>query len=159
MQYLQRVSSELPNKSLQWYLQRQASRGALRKRCSEKMQHIYRRTPMPKCNSIKLQSKSIEITLQYRCSPVNCLHTLRAIFPENTSGVLLLYLFFLVSCKVHQKLIRPFNAWCAPKGHTYFCSWKLQVSLSIYDLWMNTTRQSVKQNDEIRVYVYHIPLI
>ena len=30
--------------------QKQPSRGALRKRCSKKLQQIYRRTPMPKCD-------------------------------------------------------------------------------------------------------------
>ena len=37
--------------------QKQPSRGVLIKRCSEKMQQIYRRTPMPKCdfNKVALQ--------------------------------------------------------------------------------------------------------
>ena len=35
-------------------LQKHPSRGALRKRCSEKMQEIYRRTPMPKCDFSKV---------------------------------------------------------------------------------------------------------
>ena len=131
-------------------LQKQPSRGALRKRCSENMQQIFRRALMPSVISIKLQSNSIEITLQYGCSPVNLLHIFRKTFPENTSGGLLLYLFSLVSYKVHQKLIWPFNGWCALKGHTYFCSWKLQVCLSICDIWMDITRQIIKQNDEIR---------
>ena len=132
-------------------LQKQPSRGALRKRCSENMQQIFRRALMPSVISIKLQSNSIEITLQYGCSPVNLLHIFRKTFPENTSGRLLLYLFCLVSCKVHQKLIWPVKVWCALKGRTYFCSWKLQVCLSIYDIWVDITRQSVKQNDEIRL--------
>ena len=36
---------------------KQVSRGVLRKRCSENMQQIYRRTPMPKCdfNKVALQ--------------------------------------------------------------------------------------------------------
>ena len=33
---------------------KQPSRGVLRKRCSEKMQQIYRRTPMPKCDFNKV---------------------------------------------------------------------------------------------------------
>ena len=32
------------------YQQKQPFRGVLRKRCSENMQQIYRRTPMPKCD-------------------------------------------------------------------------------------------------------------
>ena len=35
-------------------VQRQPSRGVLRKRCTEHMQQIYRRTPMPKCNFNKV---------------------------------------------------------------------------------------------------------
>ena len=37
--------------------QNQPSRGVLKKRCSENMQQIYRRTPMPKCdfNKVALQ--------------------------------------------------------------------------------------------------------
>ena len=36
------------------YIQKQPSRGVLRKRCSENMQQIYRRTPMPKCDFNKV---------------------------------------------------------------------------------------------------------
>ena len=35
-------------------IQKQLSRGVLRKRCSENMQQIYRRTPMPKCDFNKV---------------------------------------------------------------------------------------------------------
>ena len=35
-------------------LQKQPSRGVLRKRCSENMQQIYMRTPMPKCDFNKV---------------------------------------------------------------------------------------------------------
>ena len=34
--------------------QKQPSRGVLKKRCSENMQQIYMRTPMPKCNFSKV---------------------------------------------------------------------------------------------------------
>ena len=37
--------------------QKQPSRGVLKKRCSEDMQLIYRRTPMPKCDFNKVASK------------------------------------------------------------------------------------------------------
>ena len=55
------------------HLQKQPSRGVLRKRYSENMQQIYRKTPMP-CNFI-------EITFGRRCSPVK----FAACF-QNTSG-------------------------------------------------------------------------
>ena len=35
-------------------IQKQPHRGVLSKRCSENMQQIYRRTPMPKCNFNKV---------------------------------------------------------------------------------------------------------
>ena len=47
-------------------LQKQPSRGVLRKNCSENMQQISRRTPMPKC--------VFETTLRHGCSSVNLLH-------------------------------------------------------------------------------------
>ena len=50
--------------------------------CSENMQQIYRRTPMPKCDFNKVT--------KHGCSPVNLLHIFRTHFPKNTSGWLLL---------------------------------------------------------------------
>ena len=69
-------------------VQKQPSRGVLKQRCSENMQQIYRRTPMPKCyfNKVATVLKS----LRHVCSPVNLLHILRTPFPRNTSGQLLL---------------------------------------------------------------------
>ena len=68
----------------------QPFRDVLKKRCSENMQQIYKRTPMPKCVSTKLQSNFIEIILRHGCSPVNLLHVFRTTFPKNTSEGLLL---------------------------------------------------------------------
>ena len=51
------------------------------------MQQIYRRTPMPMCDS-----NFIEIALWHWCSPVNLLHIFRPPFSRNTSGGLLLIL-------------------------------------------------------------------
>ena len=67
--------------------QKQPSRGILRKRCSENMQKIYRRTPEPKYDFSKV---AIKIALWHGCSPVNALHISRTAFPENTYGWLLL---------------------------------------------------------------------
>ena len=66
-------------------------KGVLRKSCSENMQEIYRRTPMPKCNFNKVASNFVEITHCHGCYAVNLLHIFRTSFPENTSGGLLLY--------------------------------------------------------------------
>ena len=42
------------------HVQKELSRGVLRKTCSENMQQIYRRTPMPKCDFSKV---ALELTL------------------------------------------------------------------------------------------------
>ena len=55
-------------------VQKQSSRGVLRKRCSENMQQIYRRAPMPKCYLMKAASNFIKIAIRHGCSPVNLLH-------------------------------------------------------------------------------------
>ena len=50
-------------------IQKQPSRGVVRKRCSENMQQVYRRTPMPKCD---FNSNFVEITLGHGCSLQIC---------------------------------------------------------------------------------------
>ena len=72
------------------------------------MQHIYRRITILKCNSIKLKSKFIEITLQHECSPVNLLHVFRKSFPMATSGGLLLKTVVQVK-KIQRSLQRCFR--------------------------------------------------
>ena len=64
-------------------LQKQPTRGVSRKRCSENMQQIYRKAPMPKCDFNK-------IALRHGCFPVSLLHIFRTPFPKNISGRLLL---------------------------------------------------------------------
>ena len=66
--------------------QKQPPRRVPRKRCSESMQQIYRRTPMPKCDF----SNFIEIALRHGCSPVNLLYIFRPPCFKNISGWLLL---------------------------------------------------------------------
>ena len=77
-------------------LQKQPPRGVLKKRYSENIQQVYRRTPMPKENthaiSIKLFYNFIEIALRHGCSPVNLLHIFRTPFSRNNCGWLLPYL-------------------------------------------------------------------
>ena len=41
------------------WLQKQTLRGVLRKRCSENMQQVYRKTPMPKCNFNKVAKATL----------------------------------------------------------------------------------------------------
>ena len=76
-------------------VQRQPSRAVLRKRCSENMQQIYRKTPMPKCG--------FEIALRHGCSPVIFLHILRITVPRNTTWWLLLEV--IICCLRAVKLL------------------------------------------------------
>ena len=81
--------------------QKQPLRGVFSKRCSENMQQIYRRTPMAKCDFVKVALHKfsgehpcrsvisikllIEITLRHGCFPLNLLHIFRTPFTRNTS--------------------------------------------------------------------------
>ena len=97
-------------KQLTSEVQTQPSRGVLKKRCSENMQQIYRRIPMPKCNFNKVAKEShFEITLRHGCSPVDFLHILRTLFLKNTpEGLLLEVVLLKLDCQIfcldlHQK--------------------------------------------------------
>ena len=97
------------------------SGGVLVKRCSEKMQQIYRRAPMRKCdfNKVALQlhwntlrhSNFDELTLPHGCSLVNLLHIFRTPFTKNTSGGVLLFYWVLNTPlrTVHFNLFSPLN--------------------------------------------------
>ena len=91
-------------------LQKQSSIGVLRKRCSENMKPIYRRTPMPKCDFSKVASNFIEITLLHGCSPVNLLHIFITPFPKNTSGRLLLELLYWGTLFSFHSCTNPYQA-------------------------------------------------
>ena len=86
--------------------QKQPSKSVLRKSCSENMQQIYRKRPMPKCdfNKVALQS----------C--LTLLHIFRTTFPQNTFRGLLLgcgpttsdslsTLFFIIKYVLTVKMI------------------------------------------------------
>ena len=89
------------------FFQKQFSVGVLRKRCSENMQQIYKRTPMSSVISIKLQKNFIKIGLRHGCSPVNLLHIFGTPLPQNTSGVLLLVdlMSLLLTLTIHSTMI------------------------------------------------------
>ena len=65
-------------------LQKQPSRGVLKKRCSENIQQIYRRTPMPKCNFNKV---ALQSSWMFSCKFAAYF---RNTFSKNISGWLLL---------------------------------------------------------------------
>ena len=67
-----------------------ATRGVLRKMCSENMQQIYRRIAMRSVILMKLLCNFIEITLRHGCSPVYLLLIFRTPYTKKASGRLLL---------------------------------------------------------------------
>ena len=84
------------------FVQKQPPRGgALKKRCSENMQQIYRRTPILKCDINKVESNFIEITLWHGCFPVNLLHICRTPFPRKISVWLILFVHVSLFPKVY----------------------------------------------------------
>ena len=78
-------------------LQKHPSRDVLKKSCSENMQQIYKRTPMPKCDFNKVTLQLYWNRTSAWVFPVNLLHIFRTSFPKNTSGgVLLLLTHFIL---------------------------------------------------------------
>ena len=67
------------SEAVQKAIQEQPFKGVLGKRCSESMEQLYRRTPMPKYDF----NNFIEIALRHECSPVNLLHISEHLF-QNT---------------------------------------------------------------------------
>ena len=60
--------------------QKQPSRGVVKEKCTENMQQLYRRTPMPKCDFNNI------IKLWHGRSPVSLLHIFRTLFLKNTAA-------------------------------------------------------------------------
>ena len=86
-------------------LEKYPSRGVFKKRCSENMLQIYRRTSMPKCYF----NKVTEIILRHGCSPVNLQHNFRTRFPKNTSWErLLLKLQYILSDTFYLQYCRNY---------------------------------------------------
>ena len=73
-------------------LQKQPPRGVLRKRCSENIQQIYKRTSMPKCDFNKIRQLYWNRTSAWLFSSKLAAY-FRIPFPKNNSGRLLLNLF------------------------------------------------------------------
>ena len=70
-------------------VQKQPSRGVFKKRCSEDMQHIYRRTPMPKSNFNK-----VAMQLFSRTPLKGCFWNFLKLCVENWYFLLKKYLFW-----------------------------------------------------------------
>ena len=76
-------------------VQKQPPRGVPTKSCSEIMQQIYRRAPMPKCTC--------------KFSPVNLLHIFSTPFLKNTSGQLSLLFVFGIFYSLPKSLDQKYN--------------------------------------------------
>ena len=137
-------------KLLQMNEQKQPSRGVLRKSCSENMQQIYRRTPMPKCDFNKVALH----TLRHGCSPVNLLHIFRTPFSENTSGRLLLGISQVIMkiwariwysrialknsiLQIHQIHLRLYS--CLVLSHTASCIYRWYFIAIFKIFWLQSS--------------------
>ena len=60
-------------------LKKQPSIGVIRKRCSEYIHQIYRRTPMPKCDFNKAAKQWV---FEHGCLPVNLIYIFRTSFDK-----------------------------------------------------------------------------
>ena len=107
------------NISSHYYIQKQLSRTVLKKRCSENMQHIYRRTPMLECDFNKVTWNFMKITLRHGCSLVNLLHIFRTPFLKGT-----LMQISLNVC-IHIKTIPWKFCNLNPKNSRVICPWSL----------------------------------
>ena len=101
------------------FVQKQPSRGVLRKRCSENIQQICKRKPMPKCNFNRGGLKS-----HFRIGDLLYIwkHIFRTPFYRNTYGGL----WRVPSVKliaIRQQIIDFWNVvWCVPSGkHITIC--------------------------------------
>ena len=78
-------------------IQKQPSKGVLRKRCFQKCSKFTGEHPGQSMILIKLQSSFIGVTLRHGCFPVNVQHIFRTP-PKNTSGRLLLNIEAFIFC-------------------------------------------------------------
>ena len=76
-------------------IHKEPSSGVLRKRCSENMQQVYRKTFMQKGASINLLCNFTENALWHRCSPLNLMHFFRMLFPKNFPKQSIIFLLIL----------------------------------------------------------------
>ena len=119
------------------YIQKQPPRGGCSKRCSENIQQTYRRTPMPKCDSIKLLWNFIEIILRHECSPLNLLYIIRTPFSKNTSELLALYLVNMSALLVENSYRQV-----ATSNHSALFFWKRFDWWSIFPMCQKVPSRS-----------------
>ena len=72
------------------YFQKQPSRGVLKKRSTENMQQIYRRTFMLK-RDFNNFATLLKLLIRHGCSPVNLLHFFRTPFYKSIHGEVFLH--------------------------------------------------------------------
>ena len=121
------------------HVQKQSSRSVHRKRCSENMQKIYRRTSMSKCdfNKVALQ------LLLHGCSPVKLLHIFTTPFCKNTSGGLVLHVaaaMYRTEAAVRNGLTNPS---CTSTKNQWLPNHKNAQPMKVKDI--NFDREDLRQ--------------
>ena len=93
-------------------VQKQSSRGVLKKRCSWKFRKIHRKTPLSESIFLtKLQASGFRPStlskkrLWHRCFPVKSMKFLRTPFLQNTSGACFYWLRIKYSLKKSEKVL------------------------------------------------------
>ena len=84
------------------YYQKQPPRGVLKKNCSENMQQIYRKTPIPKCDFNKFAKElywNRTLAWVFSCRFAAYFQNT---FSRNTSGWMLLYYFWHIRLKCYK---------------------------------------------------------
>ena len=141
------------------YFQKQPSRGVLSKRCSENMQQIYKRTPMPKrdFNKVSNQPGSLFCSIPVQIS----LHFL-PILLENQSLIFLCFLCFLSILCFYFIFVRPqlFNTSFSvtPPASCSFCTnnaaSKSIILPCIIFLYEKLTNQSIQSFKKYLFFVF-----
>ena len=112
------------------YLVKQLSRRVLRKRCSENMQQIYRRTPV-QSEATLLKWRSVAKRLYWNCTSAWVFSSKFAAYFQNI--YLCLYLFLTYSCSVLGSRLCKFRFSLVEK-RPYFKECFLKHILTLYDL-------------------------
>ena len=108
---------DLGTQFLLYFFQKQPFRGVLLRTCSENIQQIYKRTPMPKRDLNKV---------------VNLLLIFRTPFPKNTSAGLLLVLFMITKREYFKLFLNKLLFSCSKNEQE-----NLRISLKI---WFQTNK-------------------
>ena len=111
--------------SLQWTLQKQPSRGVLRKRCSENMHQIYRRKPMSKCdfNKVALTVAKLFVLGVLKCLWVKTLKDSELLSKHET----LVHRNYINSINIHARKVDTCSYFCHSRYINYINPFARQI--------------------------------